>query len=858
MNEISKREYFSQEEPEKAQIKAEKKEPEELSEQDEFKNIEFEVHGEGPRDIIKYPHPPEQKLYERELFLKSKRGTDINKIIENLRRETSKKREENLREHLTREVFSKFSDYDAEEIQTWPEYREKFEALDLKALEFILLNSELPRIRNFDLAPGSLEIWLQKYNGDHKKFLEGVRSIVQNIEAVYSLVIPQHPIENVGRINEVCWDAVLNYIEQDKDNKERLVTKLELTSSLWWGGLTSSLSENDEKDYVNTRLIGISKVLRRHFPQEKDFFREYYLELLTKLESWREPWNTFQDSDLLYHKGPEAWMYKGIPLKKEREYNIYFAFFYIESILKELAEIGDRDTIDKLIAFVEKASAANIAPVADCISKIDANYGAQRLLEVMRKTQDPYMKRVAAKMLCRMELGRIGISEEGVRYLDKVFDLAEYNNPDFFVQRLTSEGDIGIFDEKTQKLLKYFKLKGLDSPQAKIKAQVLDFVFETFFTPRADETPEQRKQKENYIEELKEHYFEIIKDALFEETGMRFNNLSFKEQGWFLQLLFRADNQTKKRLETFVEKYGEFGIKAFTAMEYDEENYLKILEIGERFEEERAKRIFLEYWQIYDLSDGIREIFKESLKAGKPPLPENIVKAFPQQVQEAFIRRSQDVLLGALATLEEKGEAVSKKDILYSLYGIRRLLELVGASLLSEKKKPKYEIFNRSGQPLPSPEKRGHQSYFLELRDKDSGQTYILKILIRPRATEKGEARIQFEVRFNTDRPNLILKEAFTSERTDKRTNRKTRSSRLRASLDLDRFYNRISLDLGSSPYKSEKFSREGDIVGKILALRNKYYGSHNPLSFDEAISQPENFAAVAQNFNAYLRKRLW
>ncbi len=63
------------------------------------------------------------------------------------------------------------------------------------------------------------------------------------------------------------------------------------------------------------------------------------------------------------------------------------------------------------------------------------------------KDKNPDVKWAAGRALHRLEFGRIGISSEGVQYLERMYDLGEYNNPNFHVSRLTADGDVGIFDE---------------------------------------------------------------------------------------------------------------------------------------------------------------------------------------------------------------------------------------------------------------------------------------------------------------------------------------------------------------------------------------------------------------------------
>ncbi|MEK7509562.1 MAG: hypothetical protein AAB605_02505 [Patescibacteria group bacterium] len=213
--------------------------------------------------------------------------------------------------------------------------------------------------------------------------------------------------------------------------------------------------------------------------------------------------------------------------------------------------------------------------VADALSKQNPDRAAAKLLEAIRS--DTWNPAALASILYRLELGRIGISEEGVRYLEHLYDLGEYNNPDFFANRLTAKGDVGVFN-KERELIGYFNLGDLTLPETHVRAEVLKITQDLLFTRREAANSDEVLLREKLMREFTKQYFFFYNDRFFDETGIRFNNLNFREQGWFLHFMNTDDKALKKRTIAFVRQYGENGLRAFLSLEYDRNMGTKILD----------------------------------------------------------------------------------------------------------------------------------------------------------------------------------------------------------------------------------------------------------------------------------------
>jgi N-acetylglutamate synthase-like GNAT family acetyltransferase len=267
---------------------------------------------------------------------------------------------------------------------------------------------------------------------------------------------------------------------------------------------------------------------------------------------------------------------------------------------------GDRKVADKIIQFITVFRELVTKYAGNALSQIDAQYSAGRLLDVIRSAKYSGLKEDAARVLYRLELGQMPISAQGVEYLGRLYDLGEQNNPGHFARRLTAEGDIGIFDEE-KKLTGYFQLGDLSSVEKSVKAEVFKFAYETLFVGMPDETEEERTQRMVYLAEFQENYFSLTNDEIFEQTGVRLNNLSFKEQGWFLIYYNKATEGEKQRLKLFLQKFGEDGLKTFFALEADSASGEAILAIGEKLDANVAEPIFNKFNEIANIVHKIRQ-----------------------------------------------------------------------------------------------------------------------------------------------------------------------------------------------------------------------------------------------------------
>lgn len=489
-----------------------------------------------------------------------------------------------------------------------------------------------------------------------------------------------------------------------------------------------------------------------------------------------------------------------------------------------LAEIGSEQCVQPILDYIKQSEPNRIYYAARTLSKAAPEKAAQILLKDL-KSESVYENVLAEKLLLNLELGKIGISGEGVQYLNQLYDLDIFNKKGSFVQRLTNKGEIGVFDENSE-LMVYFPLQldGSDS-QDNIQAKIMKFTYESLFLPKADETEEERAERERILTDFKAKFSEVYLSDFEDKTGVSFNSFSLHEQGWFLEYMNDAPEQEKERAYDFIKEYGHDGLKAFLVMGYGSGNSEIILNLYDIVDKKEYGEILGEFSRIVVLAEEFRDLSEKSIDGSEQ---------FPVQVHEAIMRRAKDLFL-AMDTVNSHGNVeYSNKDIKHAFQAISYATSSIT------------DIFKdnvRLVQSQKNADNSENRCFINQSGDK-------INVFVRPEASHEGQARINFAIKPN----NPHLKELFS--RTEMHQDRETKRSDIRIAfdLDVDRAGNvrGFSMDTGRSPYTSEIYSREGDVLGKLLEVSSKHK-SHNYDSFDPELSDPETFSNIAEALVRYL-----
>ena len=353
----------------------------------------------------------------------------------------------------------------------------------------------------------------------------------------------------------------------------------------------------------------------------------------------------------------------------------------INLALRDLGPHGNRETIDTIIDLMERYGADVTGPAAEAFSAIDPTYAGKKILDRLRaaesknrlldndkqiRVQEAARRKDFARVLRRLEFGKIGISEEGVSYLEKLYDLGEYNDPDNFVRRLTTDGHIGIFD-KEKILQKFFLLGDLASPEKRLTADLHDVTLTLLFSqePKDDE---ERRLQEKIMEQFRQKYLDFYNDHFFKNTGVHFNNLSLREQAWFIRFVLTTDAPRQERAYSAILKFGEPAVRSFLSVEYHQAAGDEILSLAEAETLDRSSKehIFAEFSRVVDFADDLTDALTPHLQTAD--------QSFNREVfYSRLIERAQEFI--HYCFLKVKDGAGSYRDIAQAIRAEQRALD---------------------------------------------------------------------------------------------------------------------------------------------------------------------------------------
>lgn len=375
----------------------------------------------------------------------------------------------------------------------------------------------------------------------------------------------------------------------------------------------------------------------------------------------------------------------------------------------------------------------------------------------------------------------------------------------------------------------------------------------TLITPEhiAIKRVDKKSKSEKELQDLLDYQYLIgyLRGDIQNDFGLDLAEMSLIQQNYFLQFIKSKKIEQIEPAMNFMKKFGINGAKAFLSCEYGEENGEKIIEMAEKLDEIKSKEIFSEYSQVADMAEKLKKGLDESLAIKETDLPEDVKNDFPAQVYEGILRRAKDLLIASYPILVEKKKAdFGINDITIALNGLGKFLEI--AKELSSKDS-EYKI-----NFIKNRIRENTEQFFYKITDKEN-KDYGLIIFIRPEEDEKGQARIGFELDFDTKNPNKEFKNAFSQEILYKNKNENKKISRLRVAIDRETINDeeKISLDTGRDKRDDKDIRRTGDVMGKVLSFVSQT-GHHNPDSFDPKFAQKEIFKKIAETFKQYLALR--
>lgn len=451
------------------------------------------------------------------------------------------------------------------------------------------------------------------------------------------------------------------------------------------------------------------------------------------------------------------------------------------------------------------------------------------------KSDDLLTKRMSAEILFNLELGKIGVSEDGAKYLGKIYDLGKYNDPDFFVRRLNNSGLMAVLAQEGS-IEGVFPLD-LNSKEDLIHAEVRQLISQELFLPKADETQKERQEREEYLKLFLQNYESIFNDNFFQNTGVRLNSLDLHEQGWFLLHyleLSKNDNQESlEKLKNFVKEYGEYGLKSFLVLEYggSGEDIIAFSE-DESISKEQKLSFFKNFYSIANEAMNWKKIFEK--------VENGLEYKFSTEAYESLIRKNAEFFKAAQIISKSSDNEKLMIELFSNMNSVARSLRSLesfysnGSGLKIVAKPTIHDEYGDNGDLI----KGARHSWVFDSITGDR-----VAVSVRPKNTiEKngikgGSPRINFKV-----------------------TNPKTKVS-TRIGFDLS-YYNvlmgesdtpSVSLDLGVLDPRFEAVNYATESVGRVLSLVQDSEGGHNENSFNSEASK--HFENIANSFVEYINR---
>jgi len=344
-----------------------------------------------------------------------------------------------------------------------------------------------------------------------------------------------------------------------------------------------------------------------------------------------QPSNSYDTRQEMFEREMDSPYYHGGAIDEYPFHRMILEIINKFRTLKEGADVA----ITTLVDFWDKNRNPIFANViTQALEELDPALASKLLLQKIRETEGN--KIPLAAILYRLEFGKMGISKEGVRYLERNYDLREFNNPDYFVNRLTAQGDMGIFDENDE-LIRYFNLGNIGDVQSATSPQVLEFTYQTLFIPKEGESDAERKERENFCAEFKQKYFNFQKLPVFANSNVSLNNLSFKEQAAFLMYYQYADPKLQKKIDGFVSIHDEDGIKLFLMLNIMDDSFgEKILSSTDGLSEVDAKRVVSRIAHVLSATEEVRVRLQDNNDLSETQ--RKVLLATQRQVIERAIR----------------------------------------------------------------------------------------------------------------------------------------------------------------------------------------------------------------------------
>lgn len=228
-------------------------------------------------------------------------------------------------------------------------------------------------------------------------------------------------------------------------------------------------------------------------------------------------------------------------------------------------EVLTRTHEDLLLEWVKEEDEACLyrQKIAEIMRRGDQEYFRKNLVHIHKTHEARSQRELAWSLLRRLDLGDVAVTEKGVKYLGAQYDLGERNQEDYVVRRLTTAGDVAVFDEKRH-------LDGvfvIQEESASVKAEVRELTVDDVALP--DHTKEAVKQREQRRSAYIEGIYRYMTERFFDETAIYPADLSIYEQAALVECLDTLEDREREETMEFLHKYKLNGVRSLISLRYD-------------------------------------------------------------------------------------------------------------------------------------------------------------------------------------------------------------------------------------------------------------------------------------------------
>lgn len=448
--------------------------------------------------------------------------------------------------------------------------------------------------------------------------------------------------------------AVYSFLESSKDEakrSDRMEDLLGTTQRIFYSGHREAEQLNDNRaiiDYQTGYESYLSVLTACRNPEEIKNSVFALLEASSGVD-----WEAEKENQSILGARARYQMEKGDFLFDDdyQSENAYVETVQIalSALIRSGAKLSNEEAIFLLNIAISSTEKHYLPHITELLSS-NTEPAIQGLLKIMQnKDAHEVQRHIALSVLYRLELGRIGISDEGVEYLSRKFDLGEHNKSDNSVQRITADGKLGVFDDKDS-LLGFFQLESGDfsGNQTIIQKKLQEITIDILFTPQVDESKEERESKMKMIEEFKNNYLDSYRKLFPEGDGQipfHFNNLSLPEQGFALKFLNQHEegDPSREKFFNFIEKFGENGFKAFRSIEFDPDAGERLFALESEMSHDQLELLLSEYAKMYQTAEEVAQWIRRALTSIENNDSQDLLET--NIIREQILRAAQSALI---------------------------------------------------------------------------------------------------------------------------------------------------------------------------------------------------------------------